>query len=308
LLKPVGFVKGRLGCEEACWKTLELVRAYSIPLRDHRVSELITWYAGALQKAVDIIWSGVEWRYEFPRLSEKNGKLVAVIGSKVKVPIIPKDGGFRRRLRSELLKSCPYASHWVDNAKTIRITLKPWEYLTVSWKGAWFDRRVRGWTVGEVIIKDDRIIVPFKNSKVVEVKRIIGWDGNGLSLDGYEPGTGFIHVDLRPLQSIKIVYEKKKAVAQSKGKRELYEKYKARERSRVRDFINKLSAGLVRLLPNSIHVFEALDKENLTSKERVSKGRRKRNARTPWRRINKRVSEVALIELRKSRAHFPGVP
>jgi len=186
--------------------------------------------------------------------------------------------------------------------------LKPWEYLTVSWKGAWFDRRVRGWTVGEVIIKDDRIIVPFKNSKVVEVKRIIGWDGNGLSLDGYEPGTGFIHVDLRPLQSIKIVYEKKKAVAQSKGKRELYEKYKARERSRVRDFINKLSAGLVRLLPNSIHVFEALDKENLTSKERVSKGRRKRNARTPWRRINKRVSEVALIELRKSRAHFPGVP
>gem|GEM_PF-1823518 len=36
------FVKGRLGCEEACWKTLELVRAYSIPLRDHRVSELIT--------------------------------------------------------------------------------------------------------------------------------------------------------------------------------------------------------------------------------------------------------------------------
>ena len=64
----------------------------------------------------------------------------------------------------------------------------------------------------------------------------------------------------------------------------------------------------MRLLPNSIHVFEALDKENLTSKKRVSKGRRKRIARTPWRRIHKRVSEVALIELRKSRAHFPGVP
>jgi hypothetical protein len=42
------------------------------------------------------------------------------------------------------------------------------------------------------------------------------------------------------------------------------------ERSRVRDFINKLSAGLVRLLPNSIHVFEALDKESLTSKERFA--------------------------------------
>jgi len=96
-------------------KTLELVRAYPIPLRDHRVSELITWYTGALQKAIDIIWSSVEWRYEFPRLSEKNGRLVAVIGSKLKVPVIPKDGGFRRMLRNELLKSCPYASHWVDS-------------------------------------------------------------------------------------------------------------------------------------------------------------------------------------------------
>jgi len=68
------------------------------------------------------------------------------------------------------------------------------------------------------------------------------------------------------------------------------------ERSRVRDFINKLSAGLVRLLPNSIHVFEALDKESLTSKERVRRVRRKRNARTPWRRIHKRVSEVTLTD------------
>jgi putative transposase len=50
----------------------------------------------------------------------------------------------------------------------------------------------------------------------------------------------------------------------------------------------------VRLLPNSIHVFEALDKGNLTSKERVRRVRRKRNARTPWRKIHKRVSEIAL--------------
>ena len=38
-----------------------------------------------------------------------------------------------------------------------------------------------------------------------------------LSLDGYEPSIGFIHVDLKPLQSMKIVYERKKAIAQSKG-------------------------------------------------------------------------------------------
>jgi len=37
-------------------------------------------------------------------------------------------------------------------AKTIRITLKQGEYLTISWRSTWFEHRVRGWTVGEVII------------------------------------------------------------------------------------------------------------------------------------------------------------
>ena len=36
-------------------KILELVRAYSVPIRDNRVSKLITWYVKALQKAIDMI-------------------------------------------------------------------------------------------------------------------------------------------------------------------------------------------------------------------------------------------------------------
>ena len=53
------------------------------------------------------------------------------------------------------------------------------------------------------------------------------------------------------------------------SRRELYEKYVARERNRVRDFINKLSAGLRRLSPTSIHVFEDLDKGDMVSRGRV---------------------------------------
>jgi putative transposase len=68
-------------------------------------------------------------------------------------------------------------------------------------------------------------------------------------LDGYKPSIGFVQVNLRPPQSMKIVYEHKKAIAQRKGRRELYEKYKAR---------------------------------------------RKRNHRTPWRSIRRRISGVAL--------------
>ena len=178
-------------------------------------------------------------------------------------------------------------------AKTIRITLKQGEYLYVSWRSTWFERRVRGWGVGEVIIKDDRVVIPFKSSKEIKVRRVIGWDSNELSLDGYEPSIGFIHVDLKPLQSIKITYERKKAIAQRKGRRELYEKYVRRERNREKDFINKLSAGLRMLFQNTIHVFEDLDKEDLVSRKRA-KNRRKRNYRTPWKRIHKRISEVAL--------------
>jgi len=36
-------------------KILELVRAYSVPIRDDRVSKLITWYIRALQNAIDMI-------------------------------------------------------------------------------------------------------------------------------------------------------------------------------------------------------------------------------------------------------------
>jgi hypothetical protein len=39
---------------------------------------------------------------------------------------------------------------------------------------------------------------------------------------------------------------RKKAIAQSKGRRELYEKYEARERNRVKDFIDKFPSGLRR--------------------------------------------------------------
>jgi putative transposase len=109
-------------------------------------------------------------------------------------------------------------------------------------------------------------------------------------LDGYEPSIGFIHVDLKLLQSIKITYERKKAIAQSRGKRELYEKYVRRERNREKDSINKPSAGLRMLFQNTIHVFEDLDKEDMVNRKK----RRKRNARTPWKRIHRRISEAAL--------------
>ncbi len=57
--------------------------------------------------------------------------------------------------------------------KTIRITLRPGEYLTISWGSTWFEHRVRGWAAGGAIILDDRIAIPFKGSEEIYVRRVI---------------------------------------------------------------------------------------------------------------------------------------
>jgi len=326
--------------QESSLKTLEQVRMYSIQVSDHRVSELITWYLGTLQRAIDIIWENIDWRYRFPRMEKRGRKQVVIVPNKFKVPELPKSKSFKKRLRDEHLLNCPYAKHWVDavirtaysimeswrkrylkgrvrrvkprvrkrfarckitlmrvdyREKSIRITLKPGEYIEISWSSRWFTRRVEGWRVGEVVLKDDRVLIPFKSTRTIEVRDVIAWDSNELSLDGFSPRIGFIRVDLKPLQSMKITYERKKRIAQSKGSKSIYEKYTTREHNRERDFINKLTSGLIRLFPNTIHVFEDLEKEGLVSRRKAPKSGRKRNARTPWKIIQKKISEKAVV-------------
>ena len=83
-------------------KILELVRAYSVPIRDDRVWEPITWYVKALQKAIDMIWDNIEWRYCFQELVRRGGKLVVIRGSKVMIPIFRGIGLLRKGLEKSL--------------------------------------------------------------------------------------------------------------------------------------------------------------------------------------------------------------
>ena len=68
-----------LKSKEVC-QILEFVRAYSVPIRDDRVRGLITWYIRALQRALDLIWDNIKWRYSFPDLVRKGKKLVVIRG------------------------------------------------------------------------------------------------------------------------------------------------------------------------------------------------------------------------------------
>ncbi len=57
--------------------------------------------------------------------------------------------------------------------KTIRITLRSGEYLTISWGSMWFGQRVKNCTVGGAMVLDDRMVIPFKGSEEIYVKRVI---------------------------------------------------------------------------------------------------------------------------------------
>ncbi|MEM1801869.1 MAG: hypothetical protein QXG04_01815 [Sulfolobales archaeon] len=69
-------------------KTREVVRMYSIPIRDKRVEELVTWYTKMLQKAVDIIWENIVWEYRFPQLSRRRGVISVKVGCPQQAPAL----------------------------------------------------------------------------------------------------------------------------------------------------------------------------------------------------------------------------
>jgi len=69
--------------------------------------------------------------------------------------------------------------------KVIRITLKTYEYLEVSYADAWFLDRVKDCRVGEVILEDYKVLIPFKREELYIVEDAIGWDCNELELTGF---------------------------------------------------------------------------------------------------------------------------
>jgi len=157
----------------------------------------------------------------------------------------------------------------------IKITIKPRElYLEFDLSKAWFKRRVEGCGLGELILKENELVItfrkPIKERKVVEC---IGWDLNKYSLDGYSPRYGWIKISLEELYHIHRVHEIKRKKAQSIASRKhsvkpIVSKHGKRERNRSKDFIHKLTTQLTRTFPNAIHGFENLEKQGMYSKSR----------------------------------------
>lgn len=152
----------------------------------------------------------------------------------------------------------------------IKVTIKPREwYLEFDLSRAWFKNRVKGWDLGELILKEDELVITFRKP-IAERKltSFIGWDLNLCSLDGFSPKYGWIRVDLRMLNHIHRVHGIRRKKAQSKASKKpslklVVSKHGRRERDRARDFIHKLTMELARRFPNTVHGFENLDKRGM---------------------------------------------
>ncbi|WP_338598589.1 transposase [Sulfolobus tengchongensis] len=153
--------------------------------------------------------------------------------------------------------------------KSVRITVKPHEYITYSWNKTWFSKRVNDFELTEPIIKEDKVYLVFrKKLQTTTPLEVVAFDSNLFSLDGYD-GEKFVTVSLKQLYSLKYGMQRKRSKIQSVASkkfrigRRLLGKYSHRERNRVNDLIHKLANLILNLYNNHVLVFEKLNKQEM---------------------------------------------
>jgi len=184
----------------------------------------------------------------------------------------------------------------------IRVTIEPYKrYVELDFSEEWFYERIKGWEVGELIIKEKEVYITFKRDIEFKGSIFIGVDSNLKSLDVYHPERGWIRVDLSELHRIAETYDRIIDALKSLEKRapkrikRLLKKYYTRRRNRIEDYLNKLAVQLTREFPNAIFVFEDLSKARMF-KERDNDFNR-RLSRATWKKIVQKLSYRAPVKL-----------
>jgi len=269
------------------------ILSYSIK-HDHDVKFFLNSYRDLLQRAIDAIWDHIQWtkrgRRLIPVIPKSNGfkrelrnKLLYdwnyashYVDSAVKVAYSIISSWRRNYVKGKGHRSKPAVKRsfvrvketlYVYKNEKIRITVKPRElYLEFDISKAWFMRRVEGCDLGELILKEDELIITFRVPlSDRERTEYIGWDLNMHSLDGFSPKYGWIKIDLSKLYHIHRVHEVKRRKTQRRAVKKpslkhVVSRHGEREINRARDFVHKLTTQLARSFPNAVHGFEDLDK------------------------------------------------
>lgn len=289
-----------------------LVKSYSIP-HNLDVSRLINDYMKLLNGILDDLWKNIEWKRKGKRtipLLKKDREFRKSIrdryiskwvyskhyvDSAVKQAYSILNSWRKRYLKGKAGREKPLLKRKFVRVKetlysyrngVIKISIKPFEeYKSINLKKAWFWDGIKGLELGELIIKEDKLIVTVRKKAELKVEKPIAWDTNLLSLNGYD-GERDHAVDLKKIYTIHRTYELKRQRIQKlsgKTRKRLFQKYHEREKNRVDDFLHKIS----KQLSNRTNVFE--DLKNF--KERV--------ARTKSRSVNRQNSKHDYIKLQK---------
>jgi len=175
--------------------------------------------------------------------------------------------------------------------ENVRITVRPYQYLTSSWSHTWFSPRVKGLELGEPMIKEDKVHLSFRYKLPWSTPLdYLAIDSNLYTLDAYD-GEKFVTFSLRELYSLKYGMQLKRGEIQrfaSKHGRKgelLSRKYSHRERNRVRDYVHKFVNHLLEMYPMTMFAVEKLNKQEMfrDANDKLSK----RISRTVWRSIHR---------------------
>lgn len=175
--------------------------------------------------------------------------------------------------------------------ESVRVTVRPYDYITFSWKNAWFSERVKGLELGEPIIKEDKVYLPFRYKLPWSTPlNFLAIDSNLYTLDGYD-GEKFVTFSIKELYSLKYAMQLKRARVQSfaskhtkKGK-ELLRKYSHRERNRVLDYVHKFVNKLLEMYPMTLFAVERLNKQAMF--EDANDPLSRKISKTVWRTIHR---------------------
>lgn len=289
-----------------------LVKAYSTP-HSLNVSEFIDEYMMLLNNVLDDLWRNIEWKRKGKRIIpfikkdkefRKNirDKYISkwvyskhYVDSAIKQAYSTLSSWRKRYLKGKAGREKPVLRRKFVRVKetlysyrngVIKISIKPFEEsISIDLKSTWFYDRIKGLELGELIIKEDKLIVTVRKEVELKVEKPIAWDTNLLSLNGYD-GERDYTVDLKKIYTIHRTYELKRQKIQKlsgKTREKLFQKYHRREKNRVDDLLHKIS----RQLANRTNVFECLR----NFKERV--------AGTKSRSMNRQNSKHDYIKLQK---------
>jgi putative transposase len=152
-------------------------------------------------------------------------------------------------------------------------------------KKAWFWDIISGLELGELILREDRLIITVRKKMDLKIKDPIAWDANLLTFDGYDGGEDYV-IDLKDIYTIHRTYELKRKKIQDLPERtskKLFQKYHSRERNRVNDILHETAKQLA----NRTNIFEDLS----NFKERIT--------RTKSRNLNRQNAKQNYIKLQK---------